>query len=83
MTLFLEALSLNSVTIIAAATFVVVFAAVAYVVFRMLRKTVKMAFRLAIVATIILIAIAGSISFWWLSGNKPSRAERPKATQAK
>ncbi len=83
MTIFIEAIPINSVTIIAAAAFVLVFAAVAYVVFRMLRKTVKMAFRLAIVATIILIAIAGSISFWWLGGGKPSRAERPKATQTK
>ena len=72
------------VVIIASVAFFLVFAAVAYVVFRLLKKTVKMAFRLMIVAIILLIAVVGSISFWWLgSSGKPARAERPKSTQSK
>lgn len=67
--------------IAAAVTFFLVFAVVAYVAFRLLRKTVKVAFRLTIVAVILLIAIAGSISFWWLSSSgKPASVERPKRT---
>lgn len=39
-----------------------------------LRKTVKMAFRLAIVAIILIIALVGSASFWWFSsGSKPTK----------
>ena len=66
-----------------AGLFFVVFVAVAYVVFRLLKKSVKMAFRLAIVAVILVIAIAGSVSFWWLGTSKPARPERPRPTQPK
>ena len=66
---------------IAAVAFFLIFVAVAYIVFRLLKKTVKMAFRMAIVATILLIAIAGSISFWWLGSSKP--APKPGRTQTK
>ena len=51
--------------------------------FRLLKKTVKMAFRLAIVAVILVIAIAGSVSFWWLGSSKPARTEKPRQTQPK
>jgi len=71
----------ESVGIAAAAVFFLVFAIMAYVVFRLLRKTVKMAFRMAIVAAILAIAIAGSISFWWLGHSKP--APRSKSVQSK
>ncbi|MFN0277138.1 MAG: hypothetical protein ACKVRN_00910 [Pyrinomonadaceae bacterium] len=75
--------SINSpVGIIAAVAFFLIFAAVAYIVFRLLKKTVKTAFRLMIVAVILLIAVAGSVSFWWLS-SKPAKAERPKSTRSK
>jgi uncharacterized membrane protein len=69
--------------IAAAGLFFAVFAAVAYVVFRLLKKSVKMAFRLAIVAVILVIAIAGSISFWWLGSSKPAHTEKPRPTQPK
>ena len=69
--------------IAAAGLFFAVFAAVAYVVFRLLKKSVKMAFRLAIVAVILVIAIAGSVSFWWLGSSKPARPEKPRPTQPK
>jgi phosphoglycerol transferase MdoB-like AlkP superfamily enzyme len=70
----------ESIGIVAAVGFFLVFAGVAYIVFRLLRKTVKVAFRMTIVAVILLIAAAGSISFWWLSNgsSKPARVERPK-----
>ncbi len=79
MTIFLDVLPISGTTgIIASVAFFLIFAAVAYVVFRLLRKTVKMAFRLAIVVTILLIAVSGSVSFWWLNSSKPARVERPR-----
>jgi len=69
----------ENIGIVAAVGFFLVFAGAAYIVFRLLRKTVKMAFRMTIVAMILLIAIAGSVSFWWLgSSSKPARVIRPK-----
>lgn len=71
----------ETVGIVAALVFFLVFAGVAYVAFRVLRKTVKMAFRMMIVAIILAIAVAGSISFWWLGQSKP--VPRSKSVQSK
>ena len=68
--------------IVAAVAFFLVFAAVAYIAFRLLKKTVKMAFRMEIVAVILAIAIAGSVSFWWL-GSSGKSAKKPRAAQTK
>ncbi len=72
----------ESIYIVAAVAFFLVFAAVAYVAFRLLRKTVKMAFRMAIVVVILVIAVAGSVSFWWL-GSSGKSAHRSKSAQTK
>jgi hypothetical protein len=65
--------------------FFLVFLAVAYVAFRILRKTMKMAFRLAIVAGILLVAIIGSVAiFWFSSGSRPGpRPPRPNPTRTR
>lgn len=70
-----------NVGIAAAIVFFFVFAGVAYVVFRLLKKTVKMAFRMAIVAAILAIAVAGSISFWWLNQSKSPPRPKPAKTR--
>ena len=50
----------------------------AFFAYVMLRKTVKMAIRLIIVAAILIIAIVGSISFWWFSsGSSPKSPSAP------
>ena len=67
--------------LLAGGVFFVALAVGAFVVFRLLKKTVKMAFRMAIVAVILVIAVIGSISFWWLGTSKPTRPERPRPTQ--
>lgn len=78
---FLDVVPLGGgIGIFAGIAFFLLLAAVAFIAYKMLRKTVKMAFRMAIVAVILAIAVAGSISFWWLGSSKPSR---PKTTQTK
>jgi hypothetical protein len=67
--------------LLAAGVFFVALAVGAFIVFRLLKKTVKMAFRMAIVAVILLIAVIGSISFWWLGTSRPTRSERPHNSQ--
>jgi len=59
----------------AGVVFFFVFLAVAFIAFKLLKRTVKMAFRMAIVGIIVAIAIAGSIAFFWLGGSKPPRPQ--------
>ena len=59
---------------VAVVGFLLVFVAVAYVVFRLLRRSVKMALRLAIVAVILAVAVAGSVALWAVSTGKPEKA---------
>jgi len=63
--------------------FLFVFLAVAFIAFKLLKKSVKMAFRLMIVAVILAVAIAGSFSFWWLGSSNETRPERPRSTKSK
>jgi len=59
-----------------------VLAAIAYIVFRLLRKTVRIAFRLAIVAAILIIGLIGAGMFFFLGsgGGSPVRPgpQRPR-----
>jgi hypothetical protein len=58
-----------------AAVFFLFCAVIAFVAFKMLKRTVKMAVRMAIVSVILLIALIGGISLLYFnsssSGNKP------------
>ena len=84
MTLFLDANPIGGgIGIFAAVAFFLVFLAVAFIAFKMLKKTVKMAFRITIVVIILAIAVAGSVSFWWLGSSKPPRPTRPLQNQQK
>lgn len=65
---------------IAAVGFFLAFVVVAYIAFRILRKTVKMALRVAIVGLILVIAIVGSISLWWFNSGNSSR---PKSNSSR
>ena len=53
--------------------FLLIMFAVAFVAFRMLRKTVKMAFRLAIVTVILAVGFVGTMAFFYMGtgGNGP------------
>ncbi|MBK6749527.1 MAG: hypothetical protein KA956_12450 [Pyrinomonadaceae bacterium] len=68
---------------IAGVVFLLICLAAAYIAFRLLKKSVKMAFRLIIVGIIILIAIAGSVSFWWLGTSKSPRPAPPRTNQTR
>ena len=74
---------LGTVGIAAIIGFFLIFAAVAYVAFRLMRKTVKMAFRLAIVAGILLIALIGSILIYWNGTKYTPRPPRPQPTRSR
>ncbi len=66
----------------AAAVFFLIFLGVAFIAFKMLKKSVKMAFRVAIVAVILAVAIAGSVALWAVSGSKTTRPQaRPTQTR--
>ncbi|HJS52455.1 MAG TPA: hypothetical protein VJ781_11185 [Pyrinomonadaceae bacterium] len=56
-----------------------VLAAIAYVIFRLLRKTVRIALRLAIVAAILIIGLIGG-AFFLMLGSGSGPVQRP-ATQ--
>lgn len=80
--MFLDVAPLGGgIGIFAGVAFFLIFLAVAFVAFKLLKRTVKMAFHIAIVAVILAIAVAGSVSFWWLGSSKPT--PRPRPTQPK
>ena len=61
--------------------FFVVVSLVAYVAFKALKKTVKMAIRLVIVVVILIVAVVGSISLWWFSSDGVQRQKPPANTR--
>ena len=63
--------------LIAATIFAIFLIVVAAITFFVLKKAVKLAFRAAIVALILLIAAVGGISLWWFGTN--STADRQPA----
>ena len=62
---------------VVAAAFFLVFLGVAFVAYKALRKTAKMAFRLAVVAVILVIAVAGSITLWYFSSGGVPKLKPP------
>jgi hypothetical protein len=51
--------------------------AVAFVAFRLLRKTVKMAFRLAIVAVILMAGFVGTLAFFYIGSGSGKPVPAP------
>lgn len=83
MTILLDAAPVaGGIAIFAAVAFFFVFLVVAFIAFRMLKKTVKMAVRVVIVGIILAVAIAGSIFLFAVGTSKPSRpTPRPVPTR--
>ena len=63
----------GEIGVFAAIVFFLIFLAVAFVAFKLLKRSVKMAFRMAIVAIIIAVAIAGSFALYMFSTAKTPR----------
>jgi hypothetical protein len=73
---------LGAVGITAVVGFFLVFAAVADIAFRLLKRTVRMALRMAIVAVILLVALAGSVLIYW-KGTSSTTRPRPVPTRSR
>lgn len=62
---------------IVAVAFFLVLAGAAYVAFKALKKTAKMAIRLMIVIIILVIAVVGSASLWYFSADGIQKQKPP------
>lgn len=63
------------VGIVSAVAFFFVLAAAAFIAFKLLKRSVKMALRVGIVAVILAVAVTGSVALWAFSS---SGSEKPK-----
>lgn len=72
----------GTTAIVAAIGFFFILAAAAYVLFRIMRKTVRMAFRMAMVVTFLFVFLVGGIAVYWFSSGSSSRpTPRPGPTR--
>lgn len=74
----------GTTTLIAGVGLLFIIIAAAYVMFRLLRKTVKMAFRMAMVVTVLFTFVVGGIALYWFgsgTSSRPSRQERSRPQQ--
>ena len=70
----------SGIGIVAGLGFFLVFAGIAFLAFKMLKRTVKMAVRMAIVAAILLVAVVGSGYFFLFSGSQKPAPRPPQRT---
>lgn len=71
----------GTTTIIAGVGLILILLAAAYVMFRILRKSVKMAFRMAMVVTVLFTFVVGGVALYWFgtgTTSKPSPPERSR-----
>ena len=61
--------------------FFVALAAVAYIAFRIFRKTMKMAFRMAVIVAILIFVLGGSVGLWWFGSLNPAPRSTPQRTK--
>lgn len=71
----------GAIGLAAAAGFILIAMAIAYVVFRMLRKSVKMAFRLAIVMVILAVGFVGTLAFVYMGSGGSGPRGQPAPTR--
>jgi hypothetical protein len=73
----------GTIGVLLAVAFGFIVLAAAFFSFVMLRKTLKMAMRLVIVAVLALIALVGGVSFWWFSSGDDSTKPRPANSRSR
>ena len=61
--------------------FVIALAAVAYIAFRIFRKTMKMAFRIAMLAAVLIFVLGSGVGLWWFGTSKPAPRPTPQRTK--
>lgn len=72
---------LGTAAIGVAVVFVLILAVAAFVAFKMLAKSVKMAFRMIIVAIILLVALAGGAALLMLASDDSPKKPAPARTR--
>ncbi|MEP6901661.1 MAG: hypothetical protein ABJA66_07915 [Actinomycetota bacterium] len=82
-TLLFDVAPVGGIGVFLGIAFFFIFAAIAFVAYKMLRKTVKMAVRMAVVIVILAIAFIGSIAFLWFGSGGGNRPVRPVPTTQK
>lgn len=63
--------------IIVAVSFFLVLAGAAWVAFKALKKTAKMAIRMMVVVIIMVVAVVGSVSLWYFSSDGTPKLKPP------
>ena len=63
--------------IIVAVSFFLVLAGAAWVAFKALKKTAKMAIRMMVVVIIMVVAVVGSLSLWYFSSDGTPKLKPP------
>ena len=71
----------GTTALIAGVGLFLILVAAAYVMFRILRKTVKMAFRMAMVVTVLFTFLVGGIALYWFGTGTASKSTRPEKAQ--
>ncbi|MEQ1765734.1 MAG: hypothetical protein ABL984_21585, partial [Pyrinomonadaceae bacterium] len=71
----------GTTTIVAGIGLFLILAAAAYVMFRIMRKTVKMAFRMAMVVTVIFTFVVGGVALYWFGTGTTSNPSRPERSR--
>ena len=75
--LFQAAPSSTVIGAVVAFTFLLVFIGIAIVAYKPMKRTVAMAFRIAIVGVILVIAVVGSVSLWYFSAGGSPKLKPP------
>ncbi len=65
------------VGVVVAAAFFLVLAGAAYIAFKALKKTAKIAVRMIIVVVILVVAVVGSVSLWYFSSDATPKLKPP------
>ena len=63
--------------VVAAAAFFLILAGAAWIAFKALTKTVKMAVRMIIVVVILVVAVVGIVSLWYFSSDTMPKLKPP------
>ncbi|MCA1589183.1 MAG: hypothetical protein LC734_02090 [Acidobacteria bacterium] len=70
-------MQLDSAGVALAGFFLVMMCLIAYIAFRLVRRTVKIAFKMTVMVIILLIAVIGSVSLWYFMSGSTSSPRSP------